>query len=83
MSNAVQHTPSGCDGGTVAITIRWAPGAARIELEDDGTGQWNAEPHDTFAEGGRGLMLVSALADDSGHETTPDQHHRVWAEVSW
>jgi anti-sigma regulatory factor (Ser/Thr protein kinase) len=83
MSNAIQHTPSGHDGGTFAMTIRWGPGVARIELEDDGTGQWNAAPHDTFAECGRGLMLVSALADDAGHDITPDQHHHMWAEVTW
>jgi anti-sigma regulatory factor (Ser/Thr protein kinase) len=83
MNNAIQHTPSGHDGGTFTMTLRWAPGAARIELEDDGTGQWNAAPHDTFAECGRGLMLVSALANDTGHDTTPDQHHRMWAEVTW
>ena len=65
------------------MTIRWAPRAARIELEDDGTGQWNAAPGDTFAECGRGLVLVSALADETGHDTTADRHHRVWAEVTW
>jgi anti-sigma regulatory factor (Ser/Thr protein kinase) len=83
MSNAIRHTPSGHDGGTVAVTIRWSPGAARIELEDDGTGQWSTAPHDAFAECGRGLMLVSALADDIGHDITRGQHHRVWAEVTW
>jgi Histidine kinase-like ATPase domain len=83
MNNAIQHTPSGHDGGTFTMTIRWAPGAARIELEDDGTGQWSLAPHDTFAECGRGLMLVSAVADDTGHDITPDQHHRMWAEVTW
>jgi anti-sigma regulatory factor (Ser/Thr protein kinase) len=83
MSNAIQHTPSGHDGGTFTMTIRWAPGAARIELEDDGTGQWNAAPDDALAECGRGLTLVSALADDAGHDITPDQHHRVWAAVTW
>jgi two-component sensor histidine kinase len=83
MSNAIQHTPSGRDGGTVALTIRWTPGAARIELEDDGTGHWGTARHDPFAECGRGLMLVSALADGTGHDITPDRHHRVWAEVTW
>jgi anti-sigma regulatory factor (Ser/Thr protein kinase) len=83
MGNAIQHTPSGRDGGTVALTIRWTPGAARIELEDDGTGQWSTAPHDAFAECGRGLLLVSALADDTGHDITPGRHHRVWAEVTW
>jgi anti-sigma regulatory factor (Ser/Thr protein kinase) len=83
MTNAIQHTPSGHDGGTFAMTIRWAPGAARIELDDDGTGQWNAARSETFAECGRGLVLVSALADDTGHDTTADQHHRMWAEITW
>jgi anti-sigma regulatory factor (Ser/Thr protein kinase) len=83
MSNAIRHTPSGHDGGTFAMTIRWAPRAARIEVEDHGTGQWNAAPHAAFAECGRGLVLVSALADDSGHDDTGDRHHCVWAEVTW
>jgi anti-sigma regulatory factor (Ser/Thr protein kinase) len=50
MSNAIQHTPSGHDGGTFTMTIRWTPGGARIEIEDDGTGQWSTTPHDTLAE---------------------------------
>lgn len=39
-TNAIRHTPSGWDGGMFTITIRYGPGMARIEVEDDGNGQW-------------------------------------------
>jgi anti-sigma regulatory factor (Ser/Thr protein kinase) len=83
ITNAIRHTPSGHDGGTFTITIRSGPGRARIEVEDLGSGQWHALSCDAFAEYGRGLTLVRALADDAGHDAASGRRHRTWAEVTW
>ena len=50
---------------------------------DLGTGRWQPLPCDPSAEYGRGLLLVMALADGIGHDATPGQRHRTWAEVTW
>jgi len=89
MTNAIRHTPSGHAGGTFTITIRSAPGLARIEVRDHGTGRRQPGSCDTFAEYGRGLLLVAALADglgsdvDLGSDALVGQAHIMWAEVTW
>jgi anti-sigma regulatory factor (Ser/Thr protein kinase) len=92
LTNAIQHTPSGDDGGTFTITIKHRPGWARIEVLDLGDGAWqsttdNAPVDDALltgvAECGRGLLLVAALADDCGHEVTPARGQTCWAVVAW
>jgi hypothetical protein len=90
MSNAIRHTPSGQDGGTFTLTIQYAPGLARIEVGDLGGGTWHPPPCDSFAEYGRGLAIVTALADEWGAATrTPGPGGAdaptqvIWAEVAW
>jgi anti-sigma regulatory factor (Ser/Thr protein kinase) len=83
MTNAIRHTPSGRDGGRFTITVHRAPGMARIEVEDDGSGHWNARPLDGTAECGRGLILVMALAEEVGYEITQTRTQIAWAGVAW
>jgi anti-sigma regulatory factor (Ser/Thr protein kinase) len=61
IANAVRHAP-----GPVVARCRIAPdGAAKIELDDAGTGFVPAPgPADLFAETGRGLALLRHLTDD-------------------
>jgi hypothetical protein len=60
-----------------------APGWARLEVTDAGTGQWDP-PRDGSAddEYGRGLAIVAALADKLGHDIRASGQ-TVWAEVAW
>ena len=84
-TNAIMHTPSG-DGGQITIGIVAAESLVRAEVTNDGTRV--AKPRvrrDTYAENGRGILIVDALADAwgviEGSGTTT-----VWAEfraASW
>jgi anti-sigma regulatory factor (Ser/Thr protein kinase) len=85
ISNAIRHTPAGDDGGAFTVTIRTAPGWARIEVSDPGTGQWHplsTDVDDDEAEYGRGLAIVGALAGKFGHDAGTGGQ-TVWAEVTW
>lgn len=83
VTNAIRYTPSGRDGGTFTVKIRLGPGTARIEIEDDGNGQWTVPARDAATEGGRGLLLVAALADEFGCDVTRARRQVVWAQVTW
>jgi anti-sigma regulatory factor (Ser/Thr protein kinase) len=82
-SNAILHSPSGGSGGEFTLTVRTAPGWARVEVADTGTGRWSA-PRDgpDDEEYGRGLAIVAALADKLGHDIRAGGQ-TVWAEVTW
>jgi len=82
-SNAIRHTPAGQDGGQFTVTVRSGPGWARVEVADPGTGQWYPiAPAEDDDEYGRGLAIVTALADKLGHDIGA-QGQTVWAEVVW
>ncbi|EST37023.1 hypothetical protein N566_15235 [Streptomycetaceae bacterium MP113-05] len=81
-TNAVRHTDSekvGCELWMIGVRLR-------LEVTDEGGGRHPLLPSprsaDADAEGGRGLLLVSVLADDWG--VRPDDRDRgnsVWAEL--
>lgn len=83
-TNAIQHSRSALDGGIFTVTVMALPGAARIQVMDEGSG-WVAAgvPADLQGDGGRGLQIVSALADKSGHDLTIGRLRIAWAEVTW
>lgn len=83
-TNAIQHTPSGLEGGTFTITVRQRPGQAWLEVTDQGTVPWRAAQAngDGIAEHGRGLAVVAALADEAGHTVT-ENGGVSWAGLSW
>lgn len=93
MSNAILYTPSGEDGGTFTITVKYGAGWARIEVFDLGTEPWHCIlddgpltddiPVSGFAERGRGLRMVAAIADEYGHEVSGSQGQACWATVTW
>lgn len=83
VTNAIRHTPSGRPGGTFTVTIRRSPRWARLEVADWGDGQWIAPASDGAAEYGRGLIIVTALADQFGWAADVGRAQVTWAEVTW
>lgn len=87
-TNAVRHTTS----DKVSCEL-WVVGARlRLEVTDQGGGAHPLgvppdSPPDQEGESGRGLLLVSVLADDWGIRTGglvsgPRRGHAVWAELT-
>lgn len=75
--NAVQHTPP---GRHFLVRIIFNEGVVRIEVHDAGDGTPRlCTPADTD-DRGRGLMLVSAFADDWGASDRSGPGKAVWAE---
>ncbi|QVQ50172.1 ATP-binding protein [Spiractinospora alimapuensis] len=71
-ANAVEHSRSGeAGGGVLRAMYRTTEGRVRVVIMDDGTNDAagpsprSPDPWD-FAESGRGLMLIDALADAWG-----------------
>jgi serine/threonine-protein kinase RsbW len=94
MTNAIRHTASGRAGGIFTLTIRHRPGWARIEVGDLG-GDWPPSADSSgragradagppgLAETGRGLAIVSMLADDCGREAAAARVPTCWAVLAW
>jgi serine/threonine-protein kinase RsbW len=85
ITNSICHTPSGQQRGTFTITIQHLPGRARIEVADLGTLPWRpARPNrDEMVEHGRGLQIVTALADEVSYGVGPGDSQIIRAEVTW
>jgi anti-sigma regulatory factor (Ser/Thr protein kinase) len=59
----VKHSGSGAPGETVTVAVMRGAGVVRVEVIDrSGPGVPELRPADRDAEGGRGLLLVAALA---------------------
>jgi anti-sigma regulatory factor (Ser/Thr protein kinase) len=72
VTNAVVHTDSG-KGGHVTITVARDGDVLEVCVADDGAG--GDVPHvrdEPFAEGGRGIVIVTALAAEWGVEAERD-----------
>lgn len=80
-SNAIQHTASG-HGGTFQVVISVGPRSVLVSVHDDGSDQQPVvRPTGPWA-GGRGLWLVTQLADRWGHRR--ERHGRVvFFEMRW
>jgi anti-sigma regulatory factor (Ser/Thr protein kinase) len=77
-SNSVQHAAS-----AFAIRIEQGPDRIRIEVEDDGAGQPVLGSPDPDATSGRGLQIVSALADGWGVIPRDQAEGKtVWVTIS-
>jgi anti-sigma regulatory factor (Ser/Thr protein kinase) len=83
VTNAIRHTPSGETGSLLNLRIRGRDGWARIEVGDLGHEPWAAPTSAADAdECGRGLVIIDAIADRTGHE--PVAGGQVsWAELHW
>ncbi|WP_327045552.1 ATP-binding protein [Microbispora sp. NBC_01189] len=79
--NAVRHTGSGRAGGTFIVEVTRTPDSVRVGVYDCG---WGGAPRfgmplGTTTQRGRGLAVVTALADSIGYEGSDDVGHLVWA----
>jgi anti-anti-sigma factor len=82
VANAVIHPPPSGEGGCVGLQITCYEDGIRCEITDQGPGFDPAELHGRRREsGGRGLMLVDALAARWGTERPSDQTFCVWFEL--
>jgi anti-sigma regulatory factor (Ser/Thr protein kinase) len=68
VTNAVMHSRSRCDGGTVTVLIVESAGGVRIEIADEGSELSSPVVRgDVYASDGHGLYLVQTLADQWGY----------------
>jgi anti-sigma regulatory factor (Ser/Thr protein kinase) len=75
VANAVRHTRAPC-----TVTVRWTGARLRVEVADSSPQRPKARKSPPDAEGGRGLVLVDALAADWGTTDTPTGKI-VWFEI--
>lgn len=83
-TNAVQHSASGRPGGGLWVTVLVSAGRLRVEIQDDGgSDECPTIPvkGSAWDEGGRGLLMVSQLADRWGALRGENGRHTVWFEV--
>ena len=81
VANAVRHSRSGLPGGTVTVRVTVAAGEwLRVDVEDAGPLAAVPAPRAALDEGGRGLMLVVALADVFGADAATG---RRWFSMPW
>jgi anti-sigma regulatory factor (Ser/Thr protein kinase) len=67
VTNAVQHSRSGLPGGSLEVRLTVTDASVLAEVLDEGpVGVPLAVSRDTFAERGRGLVLVEALTQAWG-----------------
>jgi anti-sigma regulatory factor (Ser/Thr protein kinase) len=79
--NAVLHSNTRKPGGTFSVRAEVSPDEyVRIEVMDDG-GHWRERASQTG--GGRGLMIVAALASDWGIREAGSSSRTVWARFNW
>lgn len=67
VTNAILHTASGTDGGTVTVVVVDVPDGVLIEVIDDGSASIPVVKGDLFAADGHGLYLVQQLAAQWGY----------------
>jgi anti-sigma regulatory factor (Ser/Thr protein kinase) len=67
VTNAIQHTKSGVDGGTVTIVIIGVARGVLVEVIDDGSSGTPVVKGDLYAAEGHGLFLVQHLAAQWGY----------------
>ncbi len=76
IANAIHHTQAPC-----SVAVRWTGVRLRVEVTDSSAVRPNPRSSSPDAEGGRGLLLVDALAADWGSFSDP-AGKVVWFEVA-
>jgi serine/threonine-protein kinase RsbW len=68
VTNAIQHTRSGAEGGTVTIVVIGVVRGVLVEIIDDGAAGTPIVKGDLYAAEGHGLFLVQNLAAEWGYQ---------------
>jgi anti-sigma regulatory factor (Ser/Thr protein kinase) len=71
VTNAIQHTASGADDGTVTIVVIDVPDGVLVEVIDDGSADMPVVKSDLLATDGHGLYLVQQLTAQWGYSRDP------------
>jgi anti-sigma regulatory factor (Ser/Thr protein kinase) len=71
VTNAIVHTKSGVEGGTVTIVVRGIPRGVLVEIIDSGSAGSPVVKGDLYATDGHGLFLVQNLAAQWGYLREP------------
>jgi anti-sigma regulatory factor (Ser/Thr protein kinase) len=71
VTNAILHTKSGVDGGSVTIVVISVPRGVLVEIIDDGAPGVPIVKGDLYAAEGHGLFLVQQLAAQWGYLRDP------------
>jgi len=71
VTNAIMHTKSGVEGGTVAIVVIGIPRGVLVEIIDGGSAGTPIVKGDLYAAEGHGLFLVQNLAAQWGYLRDP------------
>jgi serine/threonine-protein kinase RsbW len=71
VTNAIAHTKSGVDGGTVTIVVIGLPHGVLVEIIDEGSAGTPIVKGDLYAADGHGLFLVQHLAAQWGYLRDP------------
>ncbi len=71
VTNAIQHTASGADGGTVTVVVIDVPDGVLVEVIDDGSAEMPIVKSDLLATDGHGLYLVQQLSAHWGYLHDP------------
>jgi serine/threonine-protein kinase RsbW len=80
-TNALLHSASGAPGGVVDVLVDVEPDAVALAVVDQGPAAL-APARRPDGEGGRGLQIVTALADAYEVTTTPEGR-TVWCRLDW
>jgi anti-sigma regulatory factor (Ser/Thr protein kinase) len=71
VTNAITHTKSGVEGGTVGIVVIGIPRGVLVEIIDGGSAGTPTVKSDLYAAEGHGLFLVQNLAAQWGYLRDP------------
>ena len=71
VTNAIVHTKSGVEGGTVTIVVIGIPHGVLVEIIDGGSAGTPVVKGDLYAADGHGLFLVQNLAAQWGYLRDP------------
>ena len=71
VTNAIQHTTSGADGGAVTVVVIDVPDGVLVEVIDDGSPEMPVVKSDLLATDGHGLYLVQQLSAHWGYLRDP------------
>jgi two-component sensor histidine kinase len=74
VTNAVRHGRP-----PVSLTLRRTPDEVRLDVQDDEPEEPRSAAVGDDAESGRGMAIVSALADETGTEQVTDDGKVVYA----